>query len=275
MFRPSRTLPSQFLRQAVRPRPVDLPEPYLNAFRCIRQNTTSTSASDAVTTAAPQSQSKWARRLLYIGIFGGLGLYTGKAVMNTVSAPPAPGTAADARDMKAIQETVNLLPIVRELRNNSDYVEWEAYSNLMEEEKVHRLTSGPLRGSRGLATQRIFWNEKEKEIVNVVYFGHGMEGWLSIVHGGALATVMDETLGQVALRSFPARTGVTANLNLNYRAPVFSGDFYTVHARLDRDRSTDRKAYVNGEVRNSKGKLCVEANALFVVPKKLALREIV
>lgn len=73
--------------------------------------------------------------------------------MNTVSAPPVPGTDEDAREMKKIQEAINLLPIVRKLRDDPNYVEWEPYTNFSEEEKEHRLTSGPLKGSRGLAVQ--------------------------------------------------------------------------------------------------------------------------
>lgn len=125
-----------------------------------------------------------------------------------------------------------------------------------------------------MCVQRIFWNEEDKECVNVVHFGHGLDGWISVVHGGLLATVLDESLGRVALRSVPAKTGVTAHLNVDYRAPVSAGEFYTVHTRLDKERSTDRKAYVSGEIRSLTGKLCCESDALFVVPKKFALGEL-
>jgi hypothetical protein len=80
----------------------------------------------------------------------------GKAAVDKVSAPPAPGTPEDAREMKQIQETLNILPIVRKLRNDPEYVEWEAFAGYSEEEKQHRLTSGPMRGSRGLALQVSF-----------------------------------------------------------------------------------------------------------------------
>lgn len=101
-----------------------------------------------------------------------------------------------------------------------------------------------------------------------------MDGWPTVVHGGLLATVLDESLGRVAIRSVPARTGVTAHLNIDYRKHVSSGEFYTIHTRLDTERSTDRKAYVSGEVRSLMGQLCCESDALFVVPKKLGLRQI-
>jgi len=95
-----------------------------------------------------------------------------------------------------------------------------------------------------------------------------------MVHGGAIGTVIDENLGRAAIRRFPARTGVTANLNINYRAPVYSGNFYTIHTTLDQEKSTDQKAFATCEVRDMTGDLSVEASGIFVVPKKLRLREL-
>lgn len=120
----------------------------------------------------------------------------------------------------------------------------------------------------------MFWNDKEKKAIGVVFFGPGLEGWPTIVHGGALATVIDENMGRVAVRSFPQRTGVTANLEINYRAPVFSDGFFSLHTTIDQDRSTERKAYIRTEIRDPSGQLCAEATGLFVVPKKLKLRTI-
>lgn len=108
----------------------------------------------------------------------------------------------------------------------------------------------------------------------MIFFGPGLEGWPTIVHGGALATVIDENMGRAALRTFPERTGVTANLQINYRAPAFSGHFFSLHTTIDHERSTDRKAYVMTQVRDPAGTVCAEATGLFVVPKKLKLPKI-
>lgn len=110
--------------------------------------------------------------------------------------------------------------------------------------------------------------------MTVVFMGSGVEGWPTMVHGGAIGTIIDENLGRAALRHFPARTGVTANLNLNYRAPVYSDSFYSIHSTIDLDRSTDRKGYVSCTLRDMTGRTCVEANALFVVPKRLKLAKL-
>lgn len=105
----------------------------------------------------------------------------------------------------------------------------------------------------------------------MVYLGNALEGWPTMVHGGALGTVLDENMGRAALRHFPAQYGVTANMNINYRAPVYSGNFYTFYTQLDVERSTDRKAFVACQVRDQAGNLCAESTGIFVVPKKFQL----
>ncbi|PLN75817.1 thioesterase family protein [Aspergillus taichungensis] len=217
--------------------------------------------------------SKWPRRLVYAAIFGSLGTFAGKWMDEKVSAPPRPGSEEDRRRLEDIHHVYeHQLPIVKKLRNNPDYIEDNVYVNYSDDDKMKRFTSGLLRGSRGVAFQKIFWNDKEKKAVNIVYLGTGIEGWPTVVHGGALGTIIDEHLGRAAVRHLPERTGVTANLEINYRAPVFSGHFYTFYATLDQERSTDRKAYVTGEVRDPMGQVCAQASGLFVVPKKYELR---
>ncbi|KAJ5657413.1 uncharacterized protein N7484_001062 [Penicillium longicatenatum] len=229
-------------------------------------------------TAAPQSpsgRSRWTRRLIYASIFGVLGIAAGGALDSKISAPPPPGSPEDRIYMKEIEAVYEGgLPIVQELRQNPDWEESGVYQGMPDESRAHRLTSKALAGSRGIALQRVFSNAKEKKVVSVVYLGSGLEGWPTMIHGGALATVIDENMGRAAIRHFPERTGVTANMDLNYRAPVYSGLFYTFHTRLDQERSTDRKAYTICEVRDLTGKVCVEATGLFVVPKKFKLASI-
>ncbi|KAK2760257.1 hypothetical protein FQN54_002325 [Arachnomyces sp. PD_36] len=186
-----------------------------------------------------------------------------------MSQPPIPGSAEDKLDMNEIRATYELLPVVAELRANPDFAELEPddREEASEEEKGRYLQAGPMAGSRGLAIRRTFWNEKEKLAASIVFFGPGLEGWPSFVHGGAISVVLDERLGRVALRIFPERDGVTANLNIDYRAPVISGNFYTVYAKYDAEKSTERKAYVDGTILDIAGNLCAEATGLFVVPK--------
>lgn len=122
--------------------------------------------------------------------------------------------------------------------------------------------------------QRVFWNEKERKAVSFVYFGDGLDGWLKVTHGGALATALDENMGRVAVRTFPERTGVTANLNINYRSPALTGFLYKITTTIDQERSTDRKAFLVSEIRGPTGNVCTDATGVFVVPKNMKLQKI-
>lgn len=153
-------------------RPIPRPQTtYLSTTRTspLRHNsTTATTASSTTTSGNASTQSRWPRRLLYATIFGGLGLYTGKNATAWLRAPPAPGTPEDALEMHRIQSTLNVLPIVRQLRADPSWKEWGAYEDIPEDALPRRLTSGPLKGSRGLAVQvssnfRSFFRRRERK----------------------------------------------------------------------------------------------------------------
>jgi hypothetical protein len=110
--------------------------------------------STAAQPNASRATSRWTRRLIYAGIFGTLGVGAGKWLDNKIAAPSAPGTLEDEMELKEIQRVFDIgLPIVQELRRDPDYVEKDVYENFADKHKAHRLTSGPLAGSRGLGFQ--------------------------------------------------------------------------------------------------------------------------
>lgn len=101
-----------------------------------------------------------------------------------------------------------------------------------------------------------------------------------MVHGGAIATVLDETLGRCAILRFPARTGVTARLELTYKAPTIATRYYIIRTRPlvkegEDPAKSDRKMWVEGTLETAEGRVCVEAKALFVVPKGVKLKPLV
>ncbi|KAI0405540.1 hypothetical protein F4802DRAFT_562267 [Xylaria palmicola] len=250
-----------------------------------------------------QSRSKSRRQtrtLIYLLMFSALGSIAAEFVYYTFVEPPAlppPGSKADARLQSTIEARGAALPIVRQLSADPSWTSWDAYAGISSTTSPDddpqalsaarsRITSGPLAGSAGLAFQRIFHNASTGEVVTVVYFGPRLVGWPGIVHGGALATVLDESLGRCAILRFPGRTGVTANLELVYRALTMTQEFCVVRtwpvAGEDDDvvgndgvRKGDRKLWVRGTLENASGNVTVEAKGLFVVPKSYKLRPLV
>lgn len=94
------------------------------------------------------------RRLLWTVLFGGIG-YVGTLSLSAILNRPViePGSPEDVEAQKRLQAKFNQLEIVQKLREDPEYVEWEAYGNFSPEEKDRRLTSGALKGTRGVSMQ--------------------------------------------------------------------------------------------------------------------------
>ena len=83
------------------------------------------------------------------------------------------------------------------------------------------------------------------------------KGHDSIIHGGLLATLLDEILARTAFFNLPSHIGVTANLSVNYRAPTKADQFIVVRTKLA--KVDGRKATVQGRVEDLAGNLLVDA----------------
>jgi hypothetical protein len=151
MFRTSRNSANALLYRGLRPRSCAVPTQLTSPLKTIVRNNATVPAAPATT-----SRSKWTRRFAYAALFGSIGYYTGHSYTTGYLFPPVPGTPEDAQKAEQIQQLVEYLPIVRKLRADPKYTEWDAYESFTDEDKAQRLSSGPLRGSRGLAVQVSF-----------------------------------------------------------------------------------------------------------------------
>ncbi|KAL7268695.1 hypothetical protein RUND412_008670 [Rhizina undulata] len=223
------------------------------------------------TSAKPQFKP---RHLLLASAFvvtvAGTSIYTTKKLLPMsdpiLSTPaPAPGSPEELRILQEIEEKANNMGIVKSLRANKDFVERTAWEGFSEEEKTKKFTAGVLKGSRGIAWNRIWFNERDGSSVSVVALGGGLCGFPGVVHGGVLATMMDEAFGRTAMESFPGRNGVTARLSVDYKRPTLQGGFVIIRTWLV--ESNGRKATVKGQIEDEAGNISVLGEGLFVVPK--------
>lgn len=97
-------------------------------------------------------------------------------------------------------------------------------------------------------------------VLGHVQFDRYKEGAPGFVHGGAVATVLDDALGTIPM--LLRQAAVTANLNVDFRAPILLGTSVDIEAWPV--RQDGRKIYVAGELRDG-DRLVAEATGLFLV----------
>ena len=90
--------------------------------------------------------------------------------------------------------------------------------------------------------------------------GPDFVGWEDKVHGGLLATLLDEVMAW-APSSYDS-WAVTAEMNIRYRSPANPGEELTANAWVDQRRR--RIYHVRGEVHGADGRLVAEAEGRFL-----------
>jgi len=180
-----------------------------------------------------------------------------------------PDTPEAAAHTARLEETLQDLPLLKELRGRDDAADWyetRPYQGFPEEKRVNNLTAGALKGPGRLALPPLIRVKKdESESIVFLHLGRGLCGHDGIVHGGLLATVLDETLARTAILNFPAKVGVTARLELNYKAPTMADQIVVIKTRIAELK--ERKAVVSGRIEDLNGTLLVEASGTFVQPR--------
>ncbi|KAK4524468.1 hypothetical protein GAYE_SCF03G2369 [Galdieria yellowstonensis] len=115
-------------------------------------------------------------------------------------------------------------------------------------------------------TVKMFHKKEENKVTYVVRAGERVQGPPGYVHGGAIATLLDDCLGSAVFLS--GSFAMTANLNINYRKPIPLNSVRTVEAFLEKQEG--RKLYAKGCIYDKDGSVHAEASGLFVVPRHLA-----
>jgi acyl-coenzyme A thioesterase PaaI-like protein len=118
-----------------------------------------------------------------------------------------------------------------------------------------------------------------KEIIVVdLKMGHKLNGHDKIVHGGIISLLIDEGMGWAAYESLehhnnliakeftPSNTIlVTANLNIDFRAPFVAGSKAVLRVYLDEENTNGRKMYFVAKLESYDGSvLFAEAKSLFL-----------
>ena len=193
-----------------------------------------------------------------------------------VSPPPPyePGSQKDLQTTELIHRQAEHLDIVKELSADPAWESWNAYETLSEEHRAQHISAGAMAGSKGIGGyHRVWYNKETGECVSVIFFGSATTGWPGVVHGGLLATILDESCGRAAFKKWGGLSGLTANLQLNYVAATNATKFYIIRVKPRSDEELPEeergkshyKIFLDASVHDARtGKATVVAEALFV-----------
>ncbi|KAG6997782.1 adenylyl-sulfate kinase [Physcia stellaris] len=173
----------------------------------------------------------------------------------------------------AIDQHINNHPLSQKLRANPEFTESRPHLRMPPNVRQHSLTSGTLLGPNRIPVPPLAFAREGDEFVSITYLGTDLCGHVGIVHGGMLATMVDEGLARCCFAALPNRIGVTASLTINYRSPAKAGSYVVLKAKTTKVEG--RKAWVEGRIETlgegeEPGKVLVEATGLFVEPKYAA-----
>jgi uncharacterized protein (TIGR00369 family) len=107
---------------------------------------------------------------------------------------------------------------------------------------------------------REFMLAEDGSVVCLATVPDRFEGPAHYLHGGIIATLLDEAMSKAVRAS--GRTAMTRHMEVDYQRPVPSGAELRIEARVT--RSADRKHWTEAKIVSAKGTALAEAKGLFI-----------
>lgn len=121
-----------------------------------------------------------------------------------------------------------------------------------------------LKGYGKIEIYEIYKSIENDEIYSLIKFGDKLNGHPNILHGGIIALMFDNTFGWL-FYSLNIPKSVTANLNINFRAPTLSGSFVILKAKMKSIEG--RKLFMTATLENECGEILADSSTLFITLK--------
>jgi acyl-coenzyme A thioesterase PaaI-like protein len=176
-------------------------------------------------------------------------------------------------DIAAIEREMLSHPLAQQLLADPKYIASRPHLKIPEALRSQNLTGGTLLGGDKIAVPPLqFHTSDGSSFVSLQYLGPALCGHPGIIHGGIVATLLDEGTARCCFPALPNKVGVTASLKIDYKNPTFSGQIVVL--RAETTKVEGRKAWVKGrletlvdEAKGEVGKVLAEAEALFIEPR--------
>jgi len=167
-------------------------------------------------------------------------------------------------------------PSVDDWRRSLDITEQRHVLLIQPEDIVDNLTTTTLSSENSLPLLPFVFVDNRRGALNAFYYlGRGLAGHSGILHGGLLGVLLDECLGRACFPLLPNRIGVTASLEISFKAPTNLPCVILIQAETEKVEG--RKAWVKATVKmlGTSKVLVATATAYFIEPKSvMSMKEI-
>ncbi|KAJ4983693.1 thioesterase superfamily protein [Stagonosporopsis vannaccii] len=174
-----------------------------------------------------------------------------------------------------IESNIFTHAFTKSLLDDPTYIASRPHLKIPEQLRAQNLTGGTLLGADKIAVPPLQFSTADgSRFVSIQYLGSALCGHPGIVHGGLLGTLLDEGLARCCFPALPNKVGVTASLNITYKAPCMANQIVVLVAETTKVEG--RKAWVKGRLETlpktegEKPVVLTEAEALFIEPRQAA-----
>lgn len=120
-------------------------------------------------------------------------------------------------------------------------------------------------GTQNLCGLKMSFASNGKQVRSLLAVPEHYRGWNKLVHGGILATILDEIMSWTAIH-LTKHFILTRNINIEFKKPVYIDSQLTATSEIiERD---GKNALLEGRITDDSGALCCLSKANFVLFSK-------
>jgi len=117
-------------------------------------------------------------------------------------------------------------------------------------------------GTENIFGLKMTFSSNGKQLRSLLTVPEHTRGWSNLVHGGILATILDEIMSWTAIQ-LTSHFILTRNLNVEFKKPVFIGSQLTATGEII-ERS-EKNATLSAQIQDDSGVLCCTGRSSFAL----------
>lgn len=180
-------------------------------------------------------------------------------------------------DVESVKTELSKIPWCAQLLGDKNLDVYVSPSRSLKKDGTDRAFSTILNTRDTIAAYLALYQKPEvpdtliTELKAIITLGNDLCGFANVCHGGIVATLLDETMGELINVNHKHRTirrtsYMTAYLNTSYRKPVSTPGTILIRARIT--KYDGKKIFITATVEDGQGTVLTQCESLFIGLRK-------